>query len=28
VVGDATVVEPQLEQLGLAVERIEMAGTD
>jgi predicted Zn-dependent peptidase len=28
VVGDAAVVEPQLEQLGLAVERIEMTGTD
>ena len=26
--GDAAVVEPQLEQLGLAVERIEMTGTD
>ena len=28
VVGDATVVEPQLEQLGLAVERIEMEATE
>ena len=28
VVGDAAVVEPQLEQLGLPVERVEMAGTD
>ena len=28
IVGDASVVEPQLEQLGLAVERVEMAGTE
>ena len=28
VVGDATVVEPQLEQLGLPVERIEMEATE